>query len=165
VYLHRKGRAPGAFCGRRKNGGWYRRRRSPFFSPPRESKDAGLGVPENPSDRRPGTEAREAVCVMESSIWTHPEIMPRFFIAGTCENPRPSRVSRDQERKSTHSIWRRGNLLNHPMFTNPASGLGSFTGSSPKPSASFGKITDIINTGATGTGAPRRVEFMMRLEF
>ena len=57
------------------------------------------------------------------------------------------------------------NLLNHPTFKNPASGLGSFTGPSPKPSASFGKITDIINTGATGTGAPRRIEFMFRLDF
>lgn len=44
-------------------------------------------------------------------------------------------------------------------------GLGSFTGSSPTPSASFGKITGILNTGATGTGAPRRIEFMLRLEF
>ena len=57
------------------------------------------------------------------------------------------------------------NLFNHPTYKNPSSSLGSFTGTSPKPSASFGKITDIINTGATGTGAPRRVEFMFRLEF
>jgi hypothetical protein len=57
------------------------------------------------------------------------------------------------------------NLLNHPQYKNPSSSLGSFTGSSPKPSASFGKITSILNTGATGTGAPRRVEFMLRLEF
>src|SRR6185369_17565782 len=55
------------------------------------------------------------------------------------------------------------NLLNHPQYKNPSSSLGSFTGSSPKPSASFGKITSILNTGATGTGAPRRVEFMLRL--
>jgi hypothetical protein len=57
------------------------------------------------------------------------------------------------------------NLLNHPMYKNPSSGLGSFTGTSPKPSASFGKITSILNTGATGTGAPRRIEFMLRLAF
>ena len=57
------------------------------------------------------------------------------------------------------------NLPNHPMYKNPSGSLGSFTGSSPKPSASFGKITNIINTGATGTGAPRRIEFMLRLEF
>lgn len=57
------------------------------------------------------------------------------------------------------------NLLNHPMYKNPSASLGSFTGSSPKPSASFGKITGILNDGATGTGAPRRVEFMLRLEF
>jgi hypothetical protein len=57
------------------------------------------------------------------------------------------------------------NLLNHPSFKNPSSSLGSFTGSSPTPSPSFGKITGVLNTGATGTGAPRRIEFMMRLEF
>jgi hypothetical protein len=57
------------------------------------------------------------------------------------------------------------NLFNNPQYKNPSSGLGSFTGTSPKPSASFGKITSIINTGATGSGAPRRIEFMMRLEF
>ncbi|HMB29356.1 MAG TPA: TonB-dependent receptor, partial [Blastocatellia bacterium] len=55
------------------------------------------------------------------------------------------------------------NLFNHPMYSNPGTSLGAFSGG--KPSASFGKITDIINTGATGTGAPRRVEFMLRLEF
>ncbi len=55
------------------------------------------------------------------------------------------------------------NLFNHPMYSNPGASLGAFSGG--KPSASFGKITDIINTGATGTGAPRRVEFMLRLEF
>ena len=57
------------------------------------------------------------------------------------------------------------NLFNHPTYKNPGSSLGSFTGISPKPSASFGKITGIVNTGATGTGAPRRVEFMFRLDF
>jgi hypothetical protein len=55
------------------------------------------------------------------------------------------------------------NLFNHPMYSNPGTSLGAFSGG--KPTASFGKITDIINTGATGTGAPRRVEFMLRLEF
>ncbi|MBO0797293.1 MAG: TonB-dependent receptor, partial [Blastocatellia bacterium] len=55
------------------------------------------------------------------------------------------------------------NLFNHPMWSDPGTSLGSFKGGVP--SASFGKITDIINTGATGTGAPRRIEFMLRLEF
>jgi hypothetical protein len=54
------------------------------------------------------------------------------------------------------------NLLNHPQYKNPSSSLGS---NPAKPSASFGTITDILNTGATGTGAPRRVEFMLRIEF
>jgi hypothetical protein len=55
------------------------------------------------------------------------------------------------------------NLFNHPMYKNPGSSLGSFSGG--KPSSSFGVITGILNTGATGMGAPRRIEFMMRLEF
>ncbi|HKV42692.1 MAG TPA: TonB-dependent receptor, partial [Blastocatellia bacterium] len=55
------------------------------------------------------------------------------------------------------------NLFNHPIYSNPATSLGSFTNG--QPSGSFGKITDILNTGATGTGAPRRVEFMLRLDF
>ncbi|HJZ80874.1 MAG TPA: hypothetical protein VKD91_11030, partial [Pyrinomonadaceae bacterium] len=57
------------------------------------------------------------------------------------------------------------NLFNHPTYLNPSGSLGSFTGNPPKPSASFGKITGIVNRGATGTGAPRRIEFMFRLDF
>jgi hypothetical protein len=58
------------------------------------------------------------------------------------------------------------NLANHPQYKNPASALGAITSAPPiKPSASFGKITGILNTGAVGTGAPRRVEFMLRAEF
>jgi hypothetical protein len=55
------------------------------------------------------------------------------------------------------------NLLNHPQWGNPGVSLGSFKNGVA--SASFGKITKILNTDATGSGAPRRVEFMMRLEF
>jgi hypothetical protein len=55
------------------------------------------------------------------------------------------------------------NLLNNPQWGNPSGSLGSFSGGVP--SASFGKTTSILNTGATGTGAPRRVEFMLRIEF
>jgi hypothetical protein len=57
------------------------------------------------------------------------------------------------------------NLLNHPVFKNPSSGLGSLPGNPPTVSGSFGKITNVINTGAVGTGAPRRFEFMFRAEF
>jgi hypothetical protein len=57
------------------------------------------------------------------------------------------------------------NLLNHPVFKNPASAIGSLTGNPPAVSGSFGRITSIINTGAVGTGAPRRIEFMFRAEF
>ncbi|HUI58196.1 MAG TPA: TonB-dependent receptor [Bryobacteraceae bacterium] len=48
------------------------------------------------------------------------------------------------------------NLLNNPQWSNPSGNSSS---------ASFGRITSILNTGATGTGAPRRVEFMLRAEF
>jgi hypothetical protein len=57
------------------------------------------------------------------------------------------------------------NLLNHPDFKNPSGSLGSLTGNPPAVSGSFGRVTGIINTGAVGTGAPRRIEFMFRLEF
>jgi outer membrane receptor protein involved in Fe transport len=61
------------------------------------------------------------------------------------------------------------NLLNHPEFSNPSASVGSVSGSgsnlSITPSASFGRITSILNTGATGTGAPRRIEFQFRAEF
>jgi hypothetical protein len=57
------------------------------------------------------------------------------------------------------------NLLNHPEFKNPSSSVGSVSGTTIKPTATFGKINGILNTGATGTGAPRRIEFMFRAEF
>ena len=59
------------------------------------------------------------------------------------------------------------NLLNHPQYKVPGSSVGSVSGNPPaiKPSASFGRITGILNTGATGTGAPRRIEFLFRAEF
>jgi outer membrane receptor protein involved in Fe transport len=61
------------------------------------------------------------------------------------------------------------NLMNHPEYKAPSASVGSVSGSGSnltiKPSASFGRITGILNTGATGTGAPRRIEFMFRAEF
>ena len=73
------------------------------------------------------------------------------------------------DRVSIHFRAAAFNLLNHPEFKNPGSSIGSVSGSgtnlSIKPSASFGRITGILNTGATGTGAPRRVEFQFRAEF
>jgi hypothetical protein len=57
------------------------------------------------------------------------------------------------------------NLFNHPVFKNPSSSVGSLTGNPPSVSGSFGQITNVINTGAVGTGAPRRFEFMFRAEF
>ena len=49
------------------------------------------------------------------------------------------------------------NLLNHPIFANPASNFSA--------SSSFGVITNPLNTGAVGTGLPRRLQLMLRLEF
>ena len=73
------------------------------------------------------------------------------------------------ERVAIHFRAAAFNLLNHPEFLNPGASIGSVTGSgtnlSIKPSASFGRITGILNTGATGTGAPRRIEFQFRAEF
>ncbi len=57
------------------------------------------------------------------------------------------------------------NLFNHPIYKTPSSSIGALTGNPPAVSGSFGRITDIINTGAVGTGAPRRIEFMFRAEF
>jgi hypothetical protein len=48
------------------------------------------------------------------------------------------------------------NLANHPIFANPSGNSSS---------SSFGRITSIINDGATGSGAPRRIEFMLRTDF
>jgi hypothetical protein len=48
------------------------------------------------------------------------------------------------------------NLGNHPIYNNPSGNLSS---------SAFGRITSIINTGATGSGAPRRIEFQLRTDF
>jgi hypothetical protein len=48
------------------------------------------------------------------------------------------------------------NLFNHPIFANPAANISS---------SSFGRITSVLNNGAVGTGAPRRMQFMLRLDF
>jgi hypothetical protein len=54
------------------------------------------------------------------------------------------------------------NLFNHPIYGDPSGGIGS---SPSSPSANFGRITSILNTGAVGTGTPRRVQFALRLDF
>jgi hypothetical protein len=48
------------------------------------------------------------------------------------------------------------NLANHPIYSAPSGNSSS---------SSFGRITSVINTGATGSGAPRRIEFMLRAQF
>jgi hypothetical protein len=54
------------------------------------------------------------------------------------------------------------NLFNHPIYANPSGSIGS---NPQSPSASFGTITSILNTGAVGTGTPRRLQFALRLDF
>jgi hypothetical protein len=49
------------------------------------------------------------------------------------------------------------NLFNHPIYKTPSS---TWTTAS-----SFGHITGILNTGAVGTGTPRRFQFVMRFTF
>jgi hypothetical protein len=50
------------------------------------------------------------------------------------------------------------NLLNHPIYGDPDSDVSDGAGE-------FGVITSELNTGATGTGASRRLQFMLRVEF
>lgn len=49
------------------------------------------------------------------------------------------------------------NLFNHPIFANPGNNISS--------ASSFGRITGVLNNGAVGTGTPRRLQFMLRLDF
>jgi len=49
------------------------------------------------------------------------------------------------------------NVFDHPIHGDPATDISN--------SASFGVITSPLNTGATGIGTPRRIQFMLRLEF
>ena len=48
------------------------------------------------------------------------------------------------------------NLFNHPIYASPSGNLSS---------SAFGTVPSILNTGAVGTGTPRRVEFAIRLDF
>ena len=48
------------------------------------------------------------------------------------------------------------NLLNHPTYGDPANDISS---------GSFGIITSVLNSGATGIGTPRRIQLMLRLQF
>jgi outer membrane receptor protein involved in Fe transport len=50
------------------------------------------------------------------------------------------------------------NLLNHPIYGDPDSDVSDGAGE-------FGVITSELNTGATGIGTSRRLQFMLRLEF
>ncbi len=48
------------------------------------------------------------------------------------------------------------NVLNHPIYANPPGNISS---------GSFGVITNVRNTGAVGTGTPRRIQLSLRLNF
>jgi hypothetical protein len=49
------------------------------------------------------------------------------------------------------------NVLNHPIYGNPAGNISA--------SSTFGRVTNVLNNGATGTGTPRKLQFMVRFEF
>ena len=49
------------------------------------------------------------------------------------------------------------NVFNHPNFANPAANISA--------TSSFGRITNVLNSGPVGTGTPRRMQFMLRAEF
>jgi hypothetical protein len=57
------------------------------------------------------------------------------------------------------------NLLNHPIFGNPTTPGTSPLSANISAPATFGVITTPLNTGAVGTGLPRRIQLMLRLEF
>ena len=49
------------------------------------------------------------------------------------------------------------NLFNRENFANPAANISA--------ASSFGRITNVLNSGAVGTGTPRRMQLMLRVEF
>jgi len=48
------------------------------------------------------------------------------------------------------------NLFNHPVYASPSGNISS---------SNFGRITSLLNSGAVGTGTPRRLQFALRLNF
>jgi hypothetical protein len=60
------------------------------------------------------------------------------------------------ERLALKFRWEAFNILNHPIYGDPASNISS---------GSFGQITGQLNDGPTGVGSSRRMQFMLRLEF
>jgi hypothetical protein len=54
------------------------------------------------------------------------------------------------------------NIFNQSIYANPSGSIGS---DPSNPSASFGRSTSLLNSGAIGTGTPRRIQFALRLDF
>jgi hypothetical protein len=52
-----------------------------------------------------------------------------------------------------------GRLITYRCYQHYPSSAGNSS------SSGFGRITSVINTGATGSGAPRRIELMLHAEF
>ena len=60
------------------------------------------------------------------------------------------------ERRSISFRAEAFNIANTPIYANPSGSFGT---------AGFGRINSILNTGATGTGTPRRIQLALRMEF
>ena len=66
---------------------------------------------------------------------------------------------------------RHSNLLICVLFALPLAAqvdrasIGGTVTDAAGSSGSFGRITSILNTSATGTGTPRRIQFMLRVDF
>jgi hypothetical protein len=97
---------------------------------------------------------------------------PRYFGRG------PGNYEIDTALSKRTALFERGgltfraeafNLFNHPMFANPSGSLGKVTtdvnNNITAVNPAFGTITSIINTGATGTGTPRRLQLSARIDF
>jgi hypothetical protein len=64
-----------------------RRLRKPFFPPPIEKNNTGLRITEYPLYPGSGAKAGEAIRVPQTSISSHPEIMPDFFTLEIVKSP------------------------------------------------------------------------------
>ena len=66
------------------------------------------------------------------------------------------------ERSSLNFLVQAFNIFNRAIYANPSGSIGS---NPATPSASFGRITSLLNTNAVGTGTPREIQLALRLDF